>query len=464
VQGLAAIEPIPHAERTAGNQRVHKRKLAVTSAVILATCALVVSIVATSSSASVTARPTDRFSVRHVDQSQTAADASTFADGPGAVTLMGTGQSGDSGLGGPATSAELEGPTGVAVDPSGDVFVADTGDCAIVEIPANAGTQHSIVMAAHHAYVIAGGKCAGSSSSLANIGFATSLEVDSTDDVFVANPSGDEISEIPAASDQPKVVAGNGHPGYEGDGQAATNAELNDPEGIALDAFGDLFIADTSNCAIREVPTHGGSEWGIQMSAGDIYTVAGTRTCGQTGDGGPAVQSELWDPTDVAVGPGENLVIADAGGEEVADVPSASGTYYATRITARHLAIVAGFGFYGAYLVDGQSATGQIAELNSPGYIALDAEGDVYIADTYSSSIRIVPDVPVSEGGTNMAPGNMYTLAGALPTGTGDEFTKWVDPEVLYPQGLAVGRGGAIYYADSGANVVRELTARVRSS
>ncbi|MFZ0668568.1 MAG: hypothetical protein WAM97_22655 [Acidimicrobiales bacterium] len=455
---------------TAKDLRTRRSKFVATSIVVFATCGLVVSIAATASSASSAQRPDNRLSVvtarqsRNTETNQASADASTFAEGPGAVTVMGTGNAGDAGLGGVATSAELDGPTGVAVDHNGDVYIADTGDCAIVEVPARAGTQHSMAMTANRAYVVAGGKCSGSAAKTANVGFATSLAVDSAGDVFVANPTDDVVLEVPAASDKPQIFAGNGRSGYTGEGHAAGDAELNNPTGIALDAFGDLFIADTSNCVIREVPSHDGAEWGIPMTEGDIYTVAGTGTCGQTGDGGPALRSELWDPTDVAIGPHENVVIADQGGEEITDLPSVSGTYYGTAVSTGRLAVVAGFGFYGPYLVDGQSATGQVAELNSPTYVALDDAGNVYIADTYSSAIRIVPNVPVTEGATKMTPGNMYTLAGALPTGTGFESTKWVDPEVLYPQGIAVGPDATIYYADSGANVVRELTAKVSSS
>lgn len=390
---------------------------------------------------------------------KSSADASIFAEGPGAATLVGNGSPGNSGIGGVAESAELDGPTGVAVDSKGDVFIADTGACEITEIPGTSSTQHSIDMKAGDAYEIAGGNCR--SNSQTSIGFATSVAVDASGDVYVADPSDNDVLEIPAGSRRPVVVAGDGTAGYSGDRSEATSASLHSPDGIALDGYGDLYIADTANCVIREVSSHGQTQWGIAMTAGDIYTVAGTGTCGQTGDGGQALDSELWNPTDVAIGPTGNLVVADDGGEEIVDVPSVSGTYYGTAIAARHLAMVAGFGFYGAYLGDGFPSTGQVAELNSPTYITLDPAGNLFISDTYSSSIRIVPNADLTVNGVHMTTGNMYTLAGALPTGTGFEDTKWVDPEMLYPEGIALSENGRFYYADQGANVVRVLQVNV---
>ena len=176
--------------------------------------------------------------------------SSVFVSGSGAVTLSGTGTAGFDGDGGVATSSELDGPTGIAEDRQGDLFIADTGNCRIREVPAADGTHFGERMSAGHVYTIAGGPCDGAarsstSSSGGNVGFATSLAVDSAGDVFVADGTGDEVLELPAVSGEHfgtfmsagklSVVAGDGSAGDAGDGQPASAAQLNDPQGVGLD-------------------------------------------------------------------------------------------------------------------------------------------------------------------------------------------------------------------------------------
>jgi len=396
---------------------------------------------------------------------------SPFVSGSGAVTLAGNGSAGFASDGGVAVSAELDGPQGIAEDGRGDVFIADSGNCRIREVPAVDGTQYSVHMIAGHIYTIAGGPCGatGSASSRGEVGFATSVAVDSSGDVFVADGTGNEILELPTASGRHlgvemtagglSVVAGDGYAGESGNTQIATDARLNDPQGVAVDSDGDLFIADTENCEIREVASHNATNWGIPMASGHVYTIAGTGTCGQTADGGPAGQAELWDPVDVAIGPAGSVLVSDGGGEEILDLPPVSGTYYGTHIAADHVTPVAGTGMYGPYLVDGLGATGQTAELDSPAEIATDAAGDLFIADPYSSCIREVPAQDVTQRGKSLTVGDMYTVAGFQQGDLGNT-TAWVGPEMLYPFGVAVAPDGTIVYSDQGANVVRELAAR----
>ncbi len=397
-------------------------------------------------------------------------DTSPFVSGPGAVTLAGTGSPGSEGEGGAATSAELDGPTGIAEDAQGDLFIADSDNCRVREVPAASGAHFSVHMTAGHIYTIAGGKCGAtgqSTSAGGPLAFATSVAVDSSGDVFVVGGTGNEVFELAAKAGEHlgvdmtagrlSVVVGDGTAGDAGDGQLAATARLDDPEGVGVDAAGDLFIADTENCEIREVASRSGTQYGAPMLAGHIYTVAGTGTCGESGDGGPAREAELWDPVDVVVGPGGELLVSDGGGEEVLDLPPGSGTYYGTHIRAGDLGVVAGMGMYGPYLVDGLPATGQTAELNSPADIALDDAGDLFIADPYSSCIREVPARDVTERGKALTAGDMYTVAGAIPSYSGGS-TTWSGPEMLYPSGVAVSRDGTVVYSDQGANVVRELS------
>ena len=113
------------------------------------------------------------------------------------------------------------------------------------------------------------------------------------------------------------TVAGTGTPGFSGDGGPATAAELDHPDGVSVDPAGNLVIGDTSNNRVRVVAARTGTFYGQAMTAGDIYTVAGTGPPGYAGDGGPAAAAELNNPQGVAVDRAGNLVIGDGGNGRV---------------------------------------------------------------------------------------------------------------------------------------------------
>ena len=191
-----------------------------------------------------------------------AARTGTFYGKPMAAgdiyTIAGTGTGGFSGDGGPATSAELSDPTGVAVDGAGNLLIADFDNCRIRVVAASTGTFYGQAMTAGHIY----------------------------------------------------TVAGNGIRGLSGDGGPATSAEMNDPGGAAMDPAGNLVIADSFNGRIRVVAASSGTFYGQAMTAGNIYTVAGGGVRG-LGDGGPATSAMLSEPGAVALDPQANLVISD---------------------------------------------------------------------------------------------------------------------------------------------------------
>ena len=156
-------------------------------------------------------------------------------------------------------------------------------------------------------------------------------------------------------------VAGNGTAGYKGDKGSATNAQLNAPGGIAIDSSGNLYIADTANHVVRKV------------SGGMITTFAGNNTAGFAGDSGSATNAELNSPSAVAVDAAGNLYIADTNRRGVAKF---SGGVYTT---------VAGSGSAG---FAGDDGPGVNALLNDPTGVSVDTNGNIYIADTFNSRIR----------------------------------------------------------------------------
>jgi trimeric autotransporter adhesin len=143
---------------------------------------------------------------------------------------------------------------------------------------------------------------------------------------------------------QSYAVAGNRAPGLSGDNGPATRARLNGPEGVALDAAGNLVIADTWNNRVRVVAASTGTCYGQAMTAGDIYTVADNGRYGYSGDGGPATQATISYPQGAPADAAGNLVIADASNRRIRVVAVQDGTYYGQAMRAGDIYTVAGDG------------------------------------------------------------------------------------------------------------------------
>jgi sugar lactone lactonase YvrE len=200
------------------------------------------------------------------------------------TTVVGSGGPGNSGDGGLATSAQLYYPTGIAVDGSGDLFIADSNNNRVREV----NTAGIISTVAGNGNV--GYSCANGSATGVALHTPQGVAVDAAGNLFIADYGNQCIREVSGASIT--TVAGNGLASFSGDGGPATSASLNYPTGVAVDSAGDLYIADFVNNRIRMVNT-----------AGTISTFAGTGTAGFSGDGGPATNAELYEPSGVAVLP-----------------------------------------------------------------------------------------------------------------------------------------------------------------
>jgi hypothetical protein len=182
------------------------------------------------------------------------------------------------------------------------------------------------------------------------------------------------------------TVAGDGTPGFSGDGGPATQAEFKFPSGVGVDGNGNLLIADTDNNRIRVVAAASGTFYGQAMTAGDIYTVAGDGGKGFSGDGGPAISARLCTPTGVTVDGAGNLLIADYCSNRVLVVAATSGTFYGQEMTAGDIYTVAGDGISG-FSGDGGPATKAAV---APYGTAIEGNGDLMIADAYNNRVRLV--------------------------------------------------------------------------
>lgn len=391
---------------------------------------------------------------------------SQYVNGPGATRLAGTGVPGDAGDGGPALRAELDQPVALAADRTGDIFVADSGDCRVREIAARAGVSFGRRLRRGEIVTVAGGPC-GEHDDHAPTGLAT----DARGDLFIAYGPANQVDEVAAyphadlgqhlSTGRLTRVAGTGTPGFEGDGTSAVRNELDDPSAIALDGTGDLLISDTANCRVRLVANSHETRFGTAMTDGDIYTVAGNGICGSADDGGPALDAEIWDPGALAVDRSGDVVVADQGNRTIREIASHSGTFYGVAISAGHMETVAGEGSYGPYLSDGLPALGQVGEVDFPTAIALDAQGDMYIADGAMHAIRLVASSDTVVDGRSVTSGDMYTVAGAISSGSLHNRTEWVRTRMADPTGLVVENDGLLY-CDGEANVVRKLSYKSR--
>ena len=344
-------------------------------------------------------------------------------------TVAGTGRGGYGGDGGPATAAQLGGPEGVAVDGAGNLYIADSDNHRIRKV--DAGGVISTV--AGREEIGDGGAATG-----AQLYAPGGVAVDGYDNLYIADVDHNRIRKVDAGTGVISTVAGDGTEGFGGDGGAATAAQLRNPFGVAVDGAGNLYIADTFNHRIRRV-----------NSAGAITTVAGYGPTGEGGggfggDGGPAAAARLSFPVGVAVDGAGNLYIADAFNHRIRRVNSAGA-----------ITTVAGYGPTGVggggYGGDGGPAAA--ARLSLPYGVAPDGAGNLYIADALNHRIRKVD-----------AAGVISTVAGSGEGGFGEggfggDGGPAVAAQLSGPLGVALDGAGNLYIADADNHRIRKVDA-----
>ena len=306
-------------------------------------------------------------------------------------TFAGNGSADFSGDGGPATQASLNSPTGVFADGLGNVFIADVGNQRIRKVDSS-GTITTVAGSGSRGYSGDGGLA--TSAGFYNPDRAV---VDRSGNIYIADQSDHRVRKVDSASGIVTTVAGTGGQGFSGDGGPATSAELNNPDAVALDLNGNLYIADQFNQRIRKVD-----------SSGTITTVAGNGTAAFGGDGGPATSASLNYPGGLIVDSSGNIYFADDLNFRVREV-SASGV----------ITTVAGDGAQG---FGGDGGPALDASLNGQFGVAIDPSGNLLIADSANNRIRIVaaassvtpvfPAIGVTNGASFISGGS----AGALGT------------------------------------------------
>ena len=327
-----------------------------------------------------------------------------------ATTFAGNGTYGFSGDNGPATAAEFGGdaddggPSGVAVDSNGNVYIADTFNGRIRMVSNGVITT------------VAGGSTA---TQLTDPNF---VAVDSAGALYVSDPSittgllGDRLRKV--ANGAVTNIAGNGYVSYSGDNGPAANAQFYQPGGVAIDSTGRIYIADTQNNRVR------------MIANGVITTVAGTGIQGFSGDNGPAASAQLSTPVAVAVDPADNLYIADI------------NNFRIRKVSGGVITTVAGTAGY------------------TPCGVAADSAGDVYVSDCVHSLLLKVASgnaTNLAANGTALAidsAGNLYmTNSGAIL-----ELSNGVVTTVTGGTGVAFDTAGNRYIADTNLGLVRTFS------
>jgi sugar lactone lactonase YvrE len=347
------------------------------------------------------------------------------------TTVAGTPLSpGYAGNGGPATSALLDYPEGVAVDGNGNLYIADTEN-EVIRLVAGSTPPHGDTTG--DIYTVAGNYAAGygysgdnGPATSATLDWPEDVTVDSSGNLYIADTDNNAIRKVVISTGIITTVAGDGTEGYTGNGGLATKAELNEPEGVAVDSSGDLYIADSENYAIREVVA----------STGDISTIAGNGYFSYSGDGGPAASAQLDEPLGMALDVFGNVYIADSDNYVIREVNVSTGT----------ISTVAGNGKYG-YTGDSGPATS--AELEYPVGVAVDSSGDIFVSDFDSAVVREVSGVT----------GLIYTFAGTGDCDYSNDGSIATVAELCEPTGLTLDLSGDLYIADSDNARIREVNA-----
>ena len=315
------------------------------------------------------------------------------------------------GDGGPATAAQLNIPRGVAVDGAGNLYIADRDNHSIRKVDA-AGVISTV---AGDGTLGFGGD--GGPAVAAQLDSPFGVALDAAGNLYIADRGNHSIRKVDPAGGI-STVAGDGTRGFGGDGGPATAAQLYVPSGVAVDGAGNLYIADRGNRRIRKVDP-----------AGVISTVAGDGTLGFGGDGGPATAAQLNYPSGVAPDGAGNLYIADRDNHRIRKVDAAGA-----------ITTVAGGGPVG----DGGAATA--AQLWSPNSVAPDGAGNLYIADTRNNRIRKVDSAGV-----------ISTVAGDGTRGFGGDGGPATAAQLWSPNSVAPDGAGNLYIADGVNNRIRKV-------
>lgn len=331
------------------------------------------------------------------------------------TTFAGNQVAGYSGDGSQATAAEIHNPMGIAKDASGNIYIADDYNNVIRKVNTSGVIS---TFAGNGTYNYSGDN---GPATAAEIGDPQGVAVDASGNVYIADKGNNRIRMVDGGGTI-TTYAGNGTAGFLGDGGAATDAQLHNPDAVAVDPSGNVYIADLTNDRIRMVNT-----------SAIISTFAGTGVKGFSGDGGPATAAEIYYCYALGTDASGNVYIGDQANHRLRKVN-----------TSGIISTIAGTGTAG-YSGDGGAATA--AELDFVTGITTDAVGNVYFSDASTQYVRIV-----------FSTGGIATIAGTGTAGFSGDGGPATAAQLHNPYGLAMASGGVMYVAEDLNNDVRKIT------
>ncbi len=332
-------------------------------------------------------------------------------------TIAGTGKQGFSGDGGPATKAELDNPFGIVRGPDGAFYYCEYTGQRIRRIGKD-GTITTIAGTGQVGFTGDGGP-----ALEATFNKPHELRFDTFGDLYIVDMVNHAVRKIDMKTGMITTIAGTGQPGYGGDGGPAVKAQFKQPHSIQFGPEGDLYICDIGNHVIRK----------IDMKTATISTFAGTGKAGDTPDGSPIAGTPLKGPRSLDFDREGNLWLATREGNQVFKFELKAGKIH-------HIAGTGKGGF------TGHGGPALEATLSGPKGISVDASGNVWLADCESHSIRMI----------DAKSGRIELIAGTGKKGDGADG----DPlkcEMGRPHGVYADADGGIYIGDSEAHRIRVL-------
>ena len=334
-------------------------------------------------------------------------------------TVAGNGTQGFSGDGGPATAAQLDNPFGVVRGPDGALWFCEYTGHKIRRITPD-GVIHTVAGTGKKGYTGDGGPALEATFNLPH-----EIRFDREGNVYIADMTNHAIRRIDAKTQVITTFAGTGKAGYSGDGGPANQAQLKQPHSIQFDPSHEhLYICDIGNNVVRRV----------DMKTGAISTFAGTGAPGETPDGSAIAGTPLKGPRSIDFDAQGNLWLCTREGNQVFRFDLATGKIH----------LVAGTGKKG---FTGNGGPAREATLSGPKGIAIDADGNAWLADTESHSVRMI------EAKT----GNLILKAGTGEKGDGPDGAP-LKCKMARLHGIFVDKDGTVYIGDSETHRVRALT------